>query len=82
MSLDSSSRKERFAYFSSLRINLHCPSISHFFSSDDSLLFFRANDRDWKAIKEVLDETYEKASGQTINLDKSRFMAIRILSMN
>lgn len=45
--------------------------MSHFFFVDDSLLLFRANDRE-SGQKKMILSTYKKASGQSINFQKSR----------
>ncbi|XP_050211481.1 uncharacterized protein LOC126661668 [Mercurialis annua] len=44
--------------------------VSHLFFADDSLIFTRANVNDCAVIRDIL-QVYSKASGQTINLDKS-----------
>lgn len=56
-----------------MRINKYCPTITHLFYADDSLLFFKAADKDCRIIKNLL-MTYEEASGQTVNYEKSMFM--------
>ncbi|KAK6120349.1 hypothetical protein DH2020_045906 [Rehmannia glutinosa] len=46
------------------------PSVSHLFFADDSLVFFRAEISEAEALLGAL-KSYEKASGQLINFDKS-----------
>lgn len=46
-----------------------CPSISHLFFADDTLLFFKATSVECEVIREILDK-YEKMSGQVIHLQK------------
>lgn len=53
-----------------VRIASSCPTISHMFFADDSLVFFKASTEEGLRIKECL-HLYEKASGQLINYDKS-----------
>lgn len=60
-------------YISSIRINDHCPTLTHLIFADDSLIFFKASKEEAVRVKGVL-ETYEKASDQKINLEKSVFM--------
>jgi hypothetical protein len=44
--------------------------ISHLLVADDSLLFFKANIREWHTTQQLLDE-YEQVSGQRLNLEKT-----------
>ena len=46
------------------------PEISHLLFADDSLIFYRATREDCMALEQVL-ETYEQASGQQLNRDKT-----------
>jgi len=46
------------------------PRINHLFFVDDSLLFCKANGTECNKLKEIL-KTYEAASGQKINIEKS-----------
>lgn len=46
------------------------PSINHLLFADDSFLFARGNLYEFQNIKDCL-RTYEKASGQAVNFDKS-----------
>lgn len=53
-----------------VRIASTCPSISHLFFADDSLIFFKATEADCSGIRNCLLQ-YEVASGQLINFEKS-----------
>lgn len=63
-------QRERQGFIHGRRIPKQAPSISHLFFTDDSLLLFRANDRESAQMKVVLS-LYKKASGQSINFQKS-----------
>lgn len=47
-----------------------CTPISHLLFADDSFLFFRATDSKFQTVKDILS-SYERASGQAVNLQKS-----------
>ncbi|XP_058002198.1 uncharacterized protein LOC110637782 isoform X3 [Hevea brasiliensis] len=51
-------------------VKLPAPPVSHLFVADDSLLFGRATPDEADAIRSLLT-TYERASGQQINVEKS-----------
>lgn len=53
---------------SGLKINRHCPKLSHIFFTDDALLFAELDE--CRRIKLILDK-YGAASGQSINFEKS-----------
>ncbi|XP_057247591.1 uncharacterized protein LOC130589950 [Beta vulgaris subsp. vulgaris] len=54
-----------------LKIGKRVNSISHLFFADDSLLFTRANEEEVEKILDILG-TYEAASGQKLNMEKSQ----------
>lgn len=56
--------------FSGVRIASSCPSISHLFFAEDSLIFFRAIVNDCEGIRNCLS-LYERALGQLISYEKS-----------
>lgn len=56
--------------FAGLRINRYCPTITHLFFADDSLLFFRAKVEEAEVIKSIL-LLYKNAFGQLVNFSKS-----------
>lgn len=53
-----------------IKIARAAPQISHLLFADDSLLFSRANIQEAETILQVL-QTYQRASGQVVNLEKS-----------
>lgn len=53
-----------------LKVARTAPQLSHLFFADDSLLFSRATPNEASKILKILD-TYQQASGQVVNLDKS-----------
>lgn len=55
---------------SGLKIAQASPAISHLFFADDTLIFCRATTEESKLVMSLL-KTYEEASGQMINIDKS-----------
>ncbi|XP_073152575.1 uncharacterized protein [Henckelia pumila] len=61
---------ENMGLFKGVKIAATCPSISHLFFADDSLMFFRATLEYGTRVKECIS-CYDKASGQIINCDKS-----------
>ncbi|XP_073119909.1 uncharacterized protein [Henckelia pumila] len=46
-----------------------CPSVSHLFSADDNLIFFKASTEEGARVRECLVR-YERASGQCVNFDQ------------
>lgn len=61
---------EQRSQITGFRIGRSSPSMSHLFFADDNLLFFRANGSEASVIRGLLIQ-YERASGQTINYEKS-----------
>ncbi|XP_056842864.1 uncharacterized protein LOC130495483 [Raphanus sativus] len=53
-----------------IKVARGCPSISHLLFADDTMFFLSANEANCDALKSILD-SYESASGQSINRDKS-----------
>jgi hypothetical protein len=49
------------------------PQINHLFFADDSVLFCKANAKEWEKIQALL-ELYEKASGQKLNREKTSLL--------
>jgi len=57
----------------------NAPIVSHLLFADDCFMFFRANNSQAVKMKNILN-IYEKASGQTANLQKSEFFCSRNVS--
>ncbi|XP_058195012.1 uncharacterized protein LOC131311532 [Rhododendron vialii] len=53
-----------------VHLGQQCPSLSHIFFADDALLFAKAELPECQSLMKILD-TYGKASGQSVNLNKS-----------
>ncbi|XP_057425675.1 uncharacterized protein LOC130719041 [Lotus japonicus] len=64
-----------------IKIARSAPVISHLLFADDSVLFSRASLEEAQCIKNIL-ATYERASGQVINLDKSMLSVSRNVPEN
>ncbi|XP_057424692.1 uncharacterized protein LOC130718190 [Lotus japonicus] len=64
-----------------IKVANRAPVISHLLFADDSIIFARANSQEAECVLDVLS-TYEKASGQVINLDKSMLSVSRNVPQN
>ncbi|XP_050237967.1 uncharacterized protein LOC126687449 [Mercurialis annua] len=53
-----------------IQLTRHCPSISHLFFADDSLIFAQITPTTSSVVKHII-QSYGQASGQIINLTKS-----------
>ena len=53
-----------------IKVASRCPRINHLLFADDTMFFLRASEQNCRALKSILD-SYEEASGQSINKDKS-----------
>ena len=53
-----------------MSIGRGCPIITHLFFADDNLVFCKAKDQECQKLVDILN-SYEAASGQNINTDKS-----------
>ncbi|XP_027152248.1 uncharacterized protein LOC113752330 [Coffea eugenioides] len=63
-------RAEESKRIQGLKISRLGPVLTHLFFADDSIIFCKANKNEAVEIMKVL-KTYENASGQLVNLDKS-----------
>ena len=62
-----------------IKVTPLAPMVSHLLFADDSLLFFRANVESAQEVKDLL-QTYCRASGQQVNMDKSSIHFIKGVS--
>jgi hypothetical protein len=67
---------EQRQVISGTRICRTAPAVSHLLFADDCFLFFKANESEAQAMKDILS-TYESASGQAISLPKSEIFCSR-----
>ena len=74
---DAASRKQ----IHGVKVCRSAPPITHLFFADDSLMFTRANTQEAQRILNLLN-TYEAASGQVVNVDKSEVSYSRNVSEN
>ncbi|XP_057453964.1 uncharacterized protein LOC130745626 [Lotus japonicus] len=69
------------ANLSGIRVARAAPVISHLLFADDSIVFARANVDEARTLQAIV-ATYERASGQVINLDKSMLLVSRNVTDN
>lgn len=74
-------KAERAGSIHGARICRGAPIISHLLFVDDSFLFFRAKESEFLVMKDILS-TYERASGQSINLQKREVLFSSNVSMD
>ncbi|PNX95563.1 ribonuclease H, partial [Trifolium pratense] len=67
------SRAQQEKLIHGIRISQGAPEISHLFFADDSLMFCRATNKEVSTIQDII-QTYQKASGQLVNLTKSEMV--------
>ncbi|CAN1221817.1 LINE-1 retrotransposable element ORF2 protein [Linum grandiflorum] len=56
--------------FTGIRLNRHCPVLSHILFADDTFLFLQASTSECSSLLQLLDR-YQALSGQRVNLTKS-----------
>ncbi|CAN1226181.1 LINE-1 retrotransposable element ORF2 protein [Linum grandiflorum] len=55
---------------SGIRLNRHCPVLSHILFADDTFVFLQASNQECSSLLQLLGN-YERSSGQRVNLSKS-----------
>lgn len=60
-----------------IRIKRTCSTIHHLFFADDSLCFIKASEQNVRQLMDIL-QTYNRALGQSINMEKSCVFFIRL----
>lgn len=75
---DNATRMKKIQVF---KVASTAPGFTHICFADDSILFFRAKESDYKEVAQIL-KIYEEASGQLVNLDKSGIWFSRNTSHN
>lgn len=70
------SKAENLGVITGVPTSKRGPRLSHLFSADDSLLFWKANSVEWRRLINIL-EKYEAASGQKLNREKTSIIFSR-----
>ena len=71
---------EKKGHIHGLKIARNVDPISHLSFADDSLLFVRASEEEVESVMDILN-TYEAASGQKLNMDKSEMSFSRNIEL-
>jgi hypothetical protein len=64
-----------------VKIAPRAPEITHLFFADDSLMFCRANEKETSKMKDIIN-TYQQASGQMVNYNKSELIFSKKVSQS
>lgn len=64
-----------------IRVCRRAPVVSNLFFADDTIIFGRATEPELRKVKHIL-ATYDSASGQAINLNKSEICLVVVLLMS